>query len=391
MKACLTNLRKLTREPLLLLSIIILFYFLITFVVFPLYQVFKTSLSVDDSFGFQNYLQVLKRSYYIQPLLNSMILASITATVGTAIGFMFAYAITRTPMRFKKAFRGIVTLPIVSPPFVMALACILLFGRSGIFAGAIGNIYGLRGLVLVEVVAYTPTAFLSLVGILQAIDPALEEAGYDLGASRLKVFRTVTFPLAYPGIASAWLLVFIQSIADFGNPMILSGDFTVLSVQAYLQITGMYDLSRGATLAILLLLPTLTAYYLQKRLLTKKSYVTVTGKPTAATIKNLEWYVKLPVYTLCGLFASLVILLYGMVVWGSIQKLWGVDASFTLANYVQMWKIGKGYILDSLILASIATPIAGLLGMFIAYVTTRKVFPGRKVLEVSSMLTFAVP
>lgn len=274
---------------------------------------------------------------------------------------------------------------------MVALACILLSGRSGIFAGAIGNIYGLKGLVLVEVVAYTPTAFLSLVGILRAIDPALEEAAFDLGSSRLKVFRTITLPLATPGIVSAWLLVFIQSIADFGNPMVISGDFSVLSVQAYLQITGMYDLSRGATLAILLLVPTVAAFYLQKHLLSKKSFVTVTGKPTASTIKNLEWYVKAPIYSLAILFSGLVVLLYGMVVWGSFQKLWGVDATFTLSNYVQMWKVGKDYIFDSLLLASIATPIAGLLGMFIAFLTTRKEFPGRRALEFSSMLTFAVP
>ena len=391
MKAYITNMKKLVREPVLLLAILVLFYFLISFVVFPLFKVFQTSLSYDGRMGFGNYIEVLKQSYYIQPLLNSLLLGTITATIGTFIGFIFAYAITRTPMRFKGIFRYIVTLPIVSPPFVVALATILLFGKSGIFAGAIGNIYGLKGLVLVEVVAYTPTAFLSLVGVLRAIDPALEEAGFDLGSSRLKVLGTITLPLATPGILSSWLLVFIQSIADFGNPMVISGDFSVLSVQAYLQITGMYDLARGATLAILLLLPTVAAFYLQKYLLSKKSYVTVTGKPTAATIKNLEWYIKVPVYSIAAAFAGLVILLYGMVVWGSFQKLWGVDASFTLNNYVQMWKVGKGYIFDSIVLAAIATPIAGIMGMFIAYLTTRKEFPGRRALEFSSMLTFAVP
>ncbi len=213
----------------------------------------------------------------------------------------------------------------------------------------------------------------------------------DLGASRIKVFRTVILPLATPGIVSAWLLVFIQSVADFGNPMILSGDFPILSVQAYLQITGMYDLARGSTLAILLLLPTVGAFYLQKYLLARKSYVTVTGKPTSATIKNLEWYIKLPVYSVCVFFAAVVLLFYGMVVYGSFQKLWGVDSTLTLANYVTMWRVGKGYILDSLIISSIVTPITGIMGMFIAYIITRKKFPGKNALEFASMLTFAVP
>ncbi len=385
------DLRKMIGEPFLLLAILVVFYVLIVFVIFPIFQVFKTSLSYEGALSLKNYTDVLSHSYYIRPLINSMVLGVIVGTVGTIIGFMFAYAITRTPMKGKGLFRMIATFPMVSPPFVVALACILLFGRSGFFAGAIGNIYGLTGLVIVEVIAYSPTAFLALVGVLHAIDPALEEAAMDCGASRLKIFRTIILPLATPGLVSAWLLVFIQSLADFGNPMILSGDFAVLSVQAYLQITGMFDLARGSTLAILLLIPTVVAFYLQKYLLSKKSYVTVTGKPTSATIKNLEWYIKAPVYAVCLFFAAVVLLFYGMVVWGSFQKLWGVDSSLTLRNYVQMWKMGKGYIIDSLIISAIVTPITGVLSMFIAYLTTRKQFLGRNFIEFSSMLTFAVP
>jgi len=385
------DLRKMLGEPFLMLAILVVFYMLIVFVIFPIYQVFKTSLSYEGSFSLKNYSDVLRRSYYIKPLINSMILGVLVGTIGTVIGFTFAYAITRTPMKGKGAFRMIATFPMVSPPFVVALACILLFGRSGFFAGAIGNIYGLTGLVIVEVIAYSPTAFLALVGVLQAIDPALEEAAMDCGASRLKIFRTIILPLATPGLVSAWLLVFIQSLADFGNPMILSGNFSVLSVQAYLQITGMYDLARGSTLAILLLIPTVVAFYLQKYLLSKKSYVTVTGKPTSATIKNLEWYIKAPVYSVCIFFAAVVLLFYGMVVWGSFQKLWGVDSSLTLRNYTQMWKMGKGYIVDSLLISAIVTPVTGVLSMFIAYLITRKQFPGRGFIEFSSMLTFAVP
>lgn len=386
-----SEIKRIAREPFLLVSIIVIFYLLIAFVIFPIFQVLKTSLSEEGQLSLINFKEVLSKSYYIRPLINSMILGVVTATIGTFFGFVFAYAITRTPMKGKGAFRLIATFPMVSPPFVVALACILLFGRSGIFSGLIGNIYGLTGLAIVEVIAYTPTAFLALVGILQAIDPALEEAASDCGASRIKVFRTIILPLSTPGIVSAWLLVFIQSLADFGNPVILSGNFPVLSVQAYLQITGMYDLARGSTLAIMLLVPTVMAFYIQRYLLSKKSYVTLTGKPTASTIKNLEWYIKTPIYFFCMLFAATVILFYGMVLWGSFQKLWGVDSSLTLNNYIDMWNSGKGYIKDSLLIALIVTPITGVLSMFIAYLTARKNFIGKNLLEISAMLTFAVP
>lgn len=392
-----SNLQMIRKEPLLLVLILAIFYFLLLFVAFPVFQVIKTSFSMDNHFDISNYLAIFSKKYYFQPFINSMILGVCTATTGTLIGFTFAYGITRTPLPFKQFFRMTAIFPIISPPFVVSLAAILLLGRSGTITPFLTrifgeySIYGLGGLVLVETIAYSPTAFLVLYGILQAIDPALEEASMDLGASRARVFTTITLPLATPGIASAWLLVFIQSMADFGNPIVLSGNFRVLSVQAFLQITGMYDLPRGATLAMLLLIPTITAFFLQKYWVSRKSYVTVTGKPTAATIKKLEWYIKLPVYFFCIFFAVLVFIFYGTVIYGSFQKLWGVDATLTLKNYIDMFAIGKDYIIDSLTLATIATPIAGIMGMFIAFLIVRKKFPGKGIMEFVSMLTFAVP
>jgi iron(III) transport system permease protein len=397
MQEVIGNWRVIWKEPLLLVFIIAIFYFLLVFVAFPLYMVFKTSLIVNKQFDLSNYLAIFSKRYYFQPFINSMILGILAATAGTILGFVFAYAITRTPLPFKRFFRMTATFPIISPPFVVALAAILLFGRAGsltpILSRIIGeySIYGLGGLVLVETIAYGPIAFLVLYGVLQAIDPALEEAAMDLGASRAKVFATVTLPLAIPGIASAWLLVFIESMADFGNPMILSGNFRVLSVQAFLQITGMYDISRGSTLAILLLIPTFTAFFLQKYWVARKSYVTVTGQPTGATIKRLEWYIKLPTYAACFLFTGIVFLFYGMVIWGSFQKLWGVDSTLTLNNYIEMFQVGKDYIIDSLALSTLATPITGILGIFIAFLVIRKKFMGRGAMEFVSMLTFAVP
>lgn len=391
------NLKLIWKEPLLFISIIAIFYFLLVFVAFPIFQVFKNSLIINKQLDFSNYLAIFSKRYYFQPFLNSMILGISTATIGTIVGFIFAYALTRTPIPFKNFFRVTATFPIISPPFVVALAAILLFGRTGVLTPfltkIIGNysIYGLGGLIIVETIAYSPTAFLTLFGILQAIDPALEEASMDLGASRAKVFSTVTLPLATPGIASAWLLVFIQSMADFGNPMVISGNFRVLSVQAFLQITGMYDLPRGSTLAILLLVPTLIAFFVQKYWVSRKSYVTVTGKPTGATIKQLEWYIKVPVYSCCIFFSATVLLFYGMIIYGSFQTLWGVNSTLTLRNYIQTFQVGKDYLIDSLTLSTVATPITGVLGMFIAFLIVRKKFIGRGLMEFVSMLTFAVP
>jgi iron(III) transport system permease protein len=391
------QLRLIWKEPILFIFIVLIFYFLITFVAFPIFQVIRYSVFIDGKWDFSNYMVIFAKRYYFQPFINSIVLGVYTATVGTIAGFAFAYALTRTALPFKNIFHMIATFPIISPPFVVALAAILLFGRAGTLTPwlrtIIGNysIYGLGGLVLVETIAYSPTAFLVLYGVLEAIDPSLEEASMDLGAARGRVFSTITLPLSTPGIASAWLLVFIQSMADFGNPMVISGDFRVLSVQAFLQITGMYDLSRGSTLAMLLLIPTATAFFVQKYWVSRKSYVTVTGKPTGATIKNLEWYIKLPVYSACLFYTGIVFLFYGTIVYGSFQTLWGVNPTLTLNNFVVVWEVGKDYLFDSIVLSSIATPITGVVGIFISFLIIRKKFIGRGLMEFMSMLTFAIP
>jgi len=129
----------------------------------------------------------------------------------------------------------------------------------------------------------------------------------------------------------------------------------------------------------------------QKYLVSRRSYVTVTGRPTSAVIRNLEWYVKLPVYGLTYLFTALIFLFYGMVLWGSLQKLWGVDATLTLRNYAEVFRVGKDYIVDSVLLSAIAAPISGILGMIVAFLIVRRRFIGRRVMEFASMLTFAVP
>lgn len=391
------DIKKLLKEPLLLSVITLIGISLFLFVILPLYKIFQISFVEDGHFTLATFWKLLSKSYNRRPLFNSLKLGATVSFLGTVIGFIFAYAITRVEIPFKKFFRVVATFPIVSPPFVISLAAIMLFGNNGLITKHLFNgyfnfeIYGFNGLVLVETLAYFPTAFLVLFGVLQAIDPALEDAALDLGASKGKVFRTITLPLATPGIASALLLVFTQSLADFGNPMIISGNYSVLSVQAYLRITGMYDLEGGAALALLLLIPSLIAFFLQKYWVSKKSYVTVTGKPSASRIKTDEPIIKNSVLGMCFFLTGVILLFYGMVIGGSFVKVWGANHALTLDNYRHVFTVGWEFIKDTLILSSIATPISGILGMVIAFLVVRKKFPGKGLMEVVSLLSFAVP
>ncbi len=387
----------LLREPFVVAVILAVAASLAVFVIYPLFMVLRTSLASDGRLGLAVFRDILAKSYNRRPLVNSVNLGLIVAAAGTVVGFVFAYSTTRVNIPLKGFFRVVATFPMISPPLVMSLAAILLLGNNGVITRQVlrglvdFKIYGLRGLALVETLAYFPTAYLVLSGVLHAIDPALEDAALDLGASPWRVFRTVTLPLAIPGIASALLLVFIESLADFGNPIILSGNYSVLAVQAYLRITGLYDLPGGAALAVILLVPSVTAFFLQKYWVGRRSYVTVTGKPSARTRRRDDPWLRWGAFGACLVFTCVIMLLYGTVLVGSFVTLWGVNYEFTLDNYRHVFVVGWEFIKDTLFLSTVATPITGILGMIIAFLVVRKKFFGRRALELTSMLTFAVP
>ena len=389
--------RMLLRQPLLLLTIIVVFVLLFIFVLLPIFNVLKIGVTTKQGqLSLANFIEIIGNNRYRQTFYNSLLLGLIVAAVATLIGYLFAFAITRTEMPLKRFFRTIATFPIISPPFVLSLSMIFLFGRQGLITkGLLGikdfDVYGIHSLIVVQTISFFPIAFLTLCGILESIDDSVEDAAYSLGASRGHIFLTVTLPLSLPGIISAVLLVFIQSLEDFSNPAVISGNFSTLSVEAYRLITGMYDLRGGSMMAIMLLLPTVGAFLLQKYWLRKKSFVTVTGKPTQKRRKLHEKHIVYPLFAGCAVVAAIILLFYGTVLMGAFVKTWGINYSLTLDHFKFVYSMGWDALKNSIVLAAWAAPIGGILGMVIAYLTVRKRFYGRRLMEVSSMLTFAIP
>lgn len=388
---------RLSKEPALLATILAVFVLLALFIVYPIVMVAVRSLSSPDAPGLAIYGKMMSSSYVRRSLYNSLLMGGVSAILSCAVGFLFAYVVTRTDAPFRGFINFMAIVPIVSPPFLGAVSVLLLFGANGLITSKLLGIYnypiyGFKGLLFAQVVTFFPVAYLTLKGVLESISPTLEDAALDLGASRWSVFRRVTLPLALPGIASALLVIFIESLADFGNPLILAGsDFPTLSVQAYLQITGMYDLPGGAALSVILLIPSITAFVVQKYWVDRRKYVTVTGKPTSTTIKSVSKTVKWVLFGLCLAVAGVIVLFYGVIVAGSFARLWGIDPSFSLKNYQYVWGVGSEAIRDTLAVAATSTPISGILGMIIAFLVVRKHFPGKRAMDFVSMLSFALP
>ncbi|MEM4531291.1 MAG: ABC transporter permease subunit, partial [Thermofilaceae archaeon] len=319
-----SSLARLLHDPVLLGVVLVVFALVGLFVVYPLGRVFVVSLFHRGAFNPRYFLYFLEgRPYLVRPFLNSLTVGALVALIGTLVGFVFAYVVTRTDVPGKTAFRWLAMLPIISPPFLLALSAILLLGENGLVTRWLyarfclrWSIYGLPGLVLTETLAYFPLAFFTLEGVLGGIDPALEESAMDLGASKLRTFLRVTLPLSIPGLAAAFLLLFIRSLEDFGNPVVIQGRYPVLTVQAYLAITGMYNLPLGATLALVLLVPTVLAFVLLQFWVGRRSYITVTGRPSTAGLHTIEPYVKWPLFVIVLFLSGIIILFYGLVFYG---------------------------------------------------------------------------
>lgn len=369
------------------------------FVVYPLVRLLGVTFWVDGHFTFDNLKPFLDNWYDRRAIVNSIVLATAVGLTGTIIGFIFAFAVTRLSMPgwLKFAISAVTLLPLISPPFTSSIALTLSLGPNGILLQFFGldnfNFYGFWGTYISETLTYFPIAFMTLTTILLRIDPNLEDAAYSLGSSPFNVFRTVTFPLAAPGLANAFLLVFSCSLADFATPQVLGGhSFPVLPTQAYLQITGMYDFKGGAALSFLLIIPALIVYGLQNFWVSRRSFVTVTGKAGGrSSIKGPGPLITAVVLGTVTFISAFVLYLYSIILIGSLIKVWGVDNSLTFENYHYVFTFGSKAIKDTLIIACIGTPIGGLLAVLIGYVTKWLKVKGHKTLETISLLNYTLP
>lgn len=383
-----------TRDPMTGFLVLGLFVIVGLFVAYPLFEAVRLSFVVNGRFSLATWKECLGPTY-LKALWGSLKLGILTATFSTFVGFLFAFLIERTSFKQKKLMTTLATMPVISPPFSLSLSIILLFGNNGLITKQLlhinTSIYGLGGLVLVETIGMFPIAFMTISGVLKQIDSTVEDAALDLSATRLQTFKTITLPLAMPGVLSAWLLVFTNSLADFANPLLLSGDYRVLSTEAYMLVTGRSNLGAGSALSFLLLLPTLTAFLAQRLWVSKKSFVTVTGKPSTNLTELTNATVRKILAATAWVIMAFILLLYLTIVAGCFVKNWGIDYSFTLSNWPEAISRGWTSIRDTVILAAIATPIAGLLAMIAAMLIVRKKFPAKRLLEMLIMTPYAIP
>ncbi len=382
------RIRTIISDPTKYFAILAALLFILLFVIYPTIMVILEPAA-------DHWVRFFSTARYRTILMNSLVMALLSTMTATIIGFCFSYALSRDDFPFKKFFRLVSFLPLVSPPFVAGLSLILLLGRRGIITyGLLGldiSIYGLPGLLIAQTIAYYPIAAVSLSGVLKGIDPTLEYAAQDLGQSRWGIFRTVTLPLAIPGIASAALLVSMMVLSDFGNPMVIGGPFRVLATEAYMQVVGLYNIKMGAVISFVLLVPSLVVFIVQRYWLSRRQYVTVRGRggglsqiPTSAPVK---WFLVI----FLGCISLFVILIFIVIIWGAFAKTWGLDWSLTLENFQYTLMARTRDIWNSVWFSAVAGICTAVFAVISSYVIHRKQFAGRRALDFFVVLPAALP
>ncbi|HSU06159.1 MAG TPA: iron ABC transporter permease [Acetobacteraceae bacterium] len=344
---------------------------------------------------------------------NTVAEATLVGVLTTLLGLAFALVALRTQMPAKPLLRALSILPVITPPFVIGLALILLFGRAGVVtvwaAQALDLprsrwIYGMPGITIAQVLAFTPVAFLVLVGVLQGVSPSLEEASQTLRATPWRTFRRVTWPLIRPGLANAFLIGFIESMADFANPLVIGGNFNVLSTDIFFAVVGAaHDQGRAAVLAIVLLAFTLAAFLAQRAWLGRRSYATVTGKGDAGLPSPLPSGVQAACALAIVPWLLLTVAVYGIILVGGFVESVGRDNTPTLEYFWTAFSIERGVggwflsgsawssFITTIELALIAMPFTTALGVLIAWLLDRQRFAGRGAFEFLAMMSFAIP
>lgn len=393
--------KKIFNDPIMITTIVLLVTVLTVFILYPLAVLLVDSIYGSNGISLDTFKRIMAMPNFRRAITNTLKVGFVVGILSTAIGLLFAYV--EVYVKVGKVSGGLFNvvsmLPVVSPPFVLSLSMIMLFGRAGIITRFLlgiydNSVYGYWGIVIVQTLTFFPVCYMMLKGLLKNIDPSLEEAVRDMGASRFRVFRDVTLPLLLPGLGNAFLVTFIESIADFANPMIIGGSYDTLATTIYLQITGAYDKEGASAMAVVLLMITICMFIVQKYYLERKTVQTLTGKASRTRMLISDKSVVVPLKILCSLAAIFVILMYICVPIGALFPTWGYKFTpLTFKWFEQVFTRYNGLkaFQDSFVLSFISAPITALISMIISYIIVKKKFKINGFIESVSMLAMAVP
>ncbi len=346
--------------------------------------------------GISNFTTYFSTPALFQSVQNSLVVAAITTVITVALAFWFAYGLARSKMRYKGVFRMVAMMPILVPSLLPGIALMYLFSsRQGLLKGLMFgyDINGPIGIVIGSVFFTFPHAMIIISTALSISDARLFEASVSLKASRWKTFWTVTIPGARYGLFSAAFVVFNLVITDFGLPKVIGGNYNVLAVDIFKQVIGQQNFEMGAVVSMVLLVPALLAFAIDRRMQKKQVALLTARSVVYAPQPNplVDWFF----FAYAGLVSVFIAGIIAVSQFAALIKQWPYNLSLTLDNYDFSRMDGGGWsaYVNSLILA-ISTAIIGTVVVFLgAYMVekTNGFEKGRSLFQGLAMLPMAIP
>ena len=377
---------------LLVLSIVIIIPLLI-FLILPITIVLLKSFKVDgDRWGLDNYVTTLSESHFWTVVNNSLAVAGTVTIIAVTLALVFAYAMQRSQIPGKKYFSLVAMLPVFAPSLVQALGLIFLLGRNGVVNRWLEldiEIYGFWGIVIADVIYAFPQAFLLLSAALAVADSRPYEAARMLGASRRQIFFDVTLPSIKFGLISSIFLVFTVTITDFGNAMVIGGNYSVLATEIYNQVSGQMNFNLGSVIAIILLIPVFIAFAIE-RFADRKQHALISDNAVPMVARKNFAFDSL-MFSFSSLICGLILLVIGIVVFASFVKLWPYNMSMTLDNYNIHSQGGLDPLKTSIIVSLVAAIIGVVMVTGSAYVVNKSKSIVGSLLNFFSILPAAIP
>lgn len=307
---------------------------LILFFLYPMVIVFLRSVTVAEGYGLANYTQVLGSSGFWRATMHSLLMGGATTVLSVFLGFIIAHGLHRCAFPGKWLIRGVIVLPLLAPSLVQALGLIFLLGRNGVISRALGveiEIYGFWGLLIANTLYALPQAVMIIGAALVLLDARVYEAAEVLGASPSRQFRDLTLPAARFGILNAAFVCFTITITDFGNAAVIGGDYSVIATEIYAQVVGQRNFNMGAVVGIMLLLPTVISYAIERQAMKRQQSGQATGqvrfRPNLAPLRDTV------MATLSLLICAAIVAVIGIVVYASFVTLWPYNMALSLKHY----------------------------------------------------------
>jgi len=380
--------RSLQREPGVLLALLAVIALVALFIVYPQLRVIATPGT--------GYIDFLTGGTWVRSTWQSIQVMLLSTTTAVLLGFVFAYGMVYTNMPWKRFFRVIGILPLLSPPFVVAAAYVILFGPRGLISyGVFGltlNVFGLGGIWGVQTIAFFPFAYQLIADVLSRSDARLEQAARNLGAGPWQVFRTVTLPLSRPGLGAAILTTAIYVLEDFGNPALIGGTYTVLPTQAYGLISGFGDLPGATAVSTLLLALALILYVAKIRLDGGRSFVTVSGRASSMPRPPVPLALTWTCFVACLLLSVVILTVYGSLLVSALTLNFPVVLTPTMQHFEYITSGTNGTALqNTLVFGLVAAAFSAGFALLAGWLVQRVAFTGARALDVLLIMPAAIP